>query len=115
MSLKSRRTVYIPVRGTDSARPRSELATFHHNAQYQSQTCRATFLLNGIPRAPAYDEDYDMDGTQNATQEEEEGGDEVPQMQIIIVNEAELEGVCVCANHSTTTLPYLYSRCESFL
>ncbi len=95
MSLKSRRTVYIPVQGTDSARPRSELATFHHNAQYQLQTCGATFLPNGIPRAPAYYENYDMEGTQNTTQEEEEGGDEVPQVQITIVNEAELE-VCVC-------------------
>ena len=54
-----------------------------------------------------------MEGTQNATQEEEEGGDEVPQMQITIVNEAELEGVYV--KPSATALPYLCSRCESFL
>ncbi|KJA27964.1 hypothetical protein HYPSUDRAFT_197528 [Hypholoma sublateritium FD-334 SS-4] len=69
---------------------KNELAIFHHNAPYQSQACRATFLLNGVPRAPAYDEDYDMEGTPNATQEEE-GGDEVPQTQITIVNEADLE------------------------
>lgn len=53
-----------------------------------------------------------MEGTSNATQEDE-GGDEVPQTQVTIVNEADLEGVSV--HPRTAAVSYLWSRRESLL
>ncbi|KDR80653.1 hypothetical protein GALMADRAFT_135781 [Galerina marginata CBS 339.88] len=79
---------------------KNELATYHHNAPYQSQTSLATFLLSGTPTSntrPQYkdeeddDEDYNMDSTQASDKEEIDDGDEVPQIKITIVNERDLE------------------------
>lgn len=74
----------------------SELATYHHDAPYKSQTCAATYLLSGtVPRKyqskDVSDIDVDMDEGPASTQEDEDG-DDVPQVQITIVNETDLEG-----------------------
>lgn len=78
----------------------SELATYHHDAPYKSQTCAATYLLSGTvlkkyPHKDLSNEDVDMDEEFTPTQEEEEDddGDDVPQVQFTIVNERDLEGV----------------------
>ncbi|KAF8966316.1 DNA polymerase subunit Cdc27 [Flammula alnicola] len=73
---------------------KNELATYHHNAPYQSQTCLATFFLSGTVKNASqegYDEDVDMDSMPTASQGEEYDGDEVPQTKIMIVNERDLE------------------------
>ena len=62
----------------------SELATYHHDAPYKSQTCAATYLLSGTvlrERQPSF--------TQQ--DQEDDDGDDVPQVQVTIVNEADLE------------------------
>ncbi|KAF8159528.1 DNA polymerase subunit Cdc27 [Crassisporium funariophilum] len=76
---------------------KNELATFHHNAPYQSQNCSATFLLSGSVRTIRHykdaDEDVDMEDEPFTSQvdEESDDGDEVPQMKFTIVNERDLE------------------------
>ncbi|KAF5316136.1 hypothetical protein D9619_006455 [Psilocybe cf. subviscida] len=75
---------------------KNELATYHHNAPYQSQPCTATFMLTGIlklkERAPT--QDVDMDGGPSATQEEndeEDDGEWAPRVTVTVVNEKDLE------------------------
>lgn len=77
----------------------SELATYHHDAPYKSQTCAATYLLSGtVLRKYQYkdvnnDDDVDMEEAPLSTQQDEdEDGDDVPQVQVTIVNETDLEG-----------------------
>ena len=85
----------------------SELATYHHDAPYKSQTCTATYLLSGtVLRRNKYkgvsNEDVDMEEGPSSTQQDEEDededgdGDDVPQVQVTIVNEADLEGLSKC-------------------
>jgi DNA polymerase delta subunit 3 len=63
----------------------SELATYHHDAPYKSQTCAATYLLSGT----VLREDQPLSTQQD---QEDDDGDDVPQVQVTIVNEADLEG-----------------------
>ena len=81
--------------------PFSELATYHHDAPYKSQTCTATYLLSGTvlsryQHKGVSNEDIDMEEGPSSTQQDEEDegedGDDVPQIQVTIVNEADLEG-----------------------
>lgn len=75
----------------------SELATYHHDAPYKSQTCVATYLLSGTVLRRYQDkglsnEDIDMEEGPSSTQDEEDDdGDDVPQVEVTIVNEADLE------------------------
>ncbi|KAF8817429.1 hypothetical protein BYT27DRAFT_7247311 [Phlegmacium glaucopus] len=76
---------------------KKRLATYHHDAPYKSQTCAATYLLSGtVLRKYQYkdisDDDVDMDeGPASTQQDDDGGGDNVPQVQITIVNETELK------------------------
>lgn len=81
----------------------SELAIYHHDAPYKSQTCAATYLLSGtVSRKYQYKDDsnnyddVDMEEGPSSTYQEEEDddsdGDDVPQVQVTIVNETDLEG-----------------------
>ncbi|KAF8906218.1 DNA polymerase subunit Cdc27 [Gymnopilus junonius] len=78
---------------------KNELATYHHDAPYQSQTCLATILLSGTPRKLSKyrnqneeDEDINMDATQSTNADDDEyESEEVPQIKITIVNEKDLE------------------------
>jgi DNA polymerase delta subunit 3 len=78
----------------------SELATYHHDAPYKSQTCSATYMLSRtvLRKHQKYhvsDDDVDMDEEPASTQENEEDddGDYVPEVKVIIVNETDLEGI----------------------
>ncbi|KAF9525335.1 DNA polymerase subunit Cdc27-domain-containing protein [Crepidotus variabilis] len=101
---------------------KNELATFHHNAQYQSQQSSAMFVLSGVstrrgsawsqsqnytlPQPRTQDEDVDMDATQTEatqmsvpnghaaidTEDEEADTEEAEKAVIMLVNEKDLEG-----------------------
>lgn len=70
----------------------SELADFHAS---DGQNLAATYLLGGQtqPVRKRYDEDIDMDDGNPYEDDEDEGGDEeyVPQTEIVLVGERELE------------------------
>jgi DNA polymerase delta subunit 3 len=81
----------------------SELATYHHNAPYQSQNSCATFLISGtLKKMDSYRkdsyEDVDMDQTQGSENVEDRNGteeddsDEISQTTVRLVNEKDLEG-----------------------
>ena len=103
--------------------PFSELATYHHDAPYKSQTCTATYLLSGtVLRRHQYkgvsNGDIDMEEGPSSTQQDEEDdedgdGDDVSQVQVTIVNEADLEG----SSYFEKQLRILtfYHSCEGFL
>ncbi len=82
----------------------SELATYHHNAPYQSQSCSATFLISGVfgkrnAKRNDEDNDYNMDQTpvtedcEDAEEGDEEDDSEgVVETCMTLVNEKDLEG-----------------------
>ncbi|KAJ7881198.1 DNA polymerase subunit Cdc27 [Mycena leptocephala] len=71
---------------------KNELADFHAS---DGQNLAATYLLSGQtqPVRKRYDEDIDMDDSNPYEDDEDEGGDEeyVPQTEIVLVGERELE------------------------
>lgn len=77
----------------------SELAMYHDNAPYQSQSCVATYLLSGevSSRGKSYDDFEDIDMGFELTQSVDDGeqeecdGDELPRITIMVVNERDLE------------------------
>jgi len=87
----------------------SELATYHHNAPYQSQSCSATFLISGVfgkrnTNRNDEDDDYNMDQTPDPVAEdredaeegdEEDDSEEVVETCMTLVNEKDLEGTSV--------------------
>ena len=96
----------------------SELATYHHNAPYQSQDCSATFLISGtkktsISRHGVEDEDVDMDQTPDSRNEEVEEGDGevVPQVHMSLVEGKDLEGMDYVW-HSWRLMPFHIYSCE---
>ena len=86
----------------------SELATYHHNAPYQSQNCSATFLISGTKKTSnsrhgVEDEDVDMDQTPDSRnreakdETEEDDSEVVPQVYMSLVEGKDLEGMIVYA------------------
>ena len=76
----------------------SELAMYHDNAPYQSQSCVATYLLSGeVSSRRSYDDFEDIDMGFELTQSADDGeqeecdGDELPRITIMVVNERDLE------------------------
>ncbi|KAF5383558.1 hypothetical protein D9615_003538 [Tricholomella constricta] len=71
---------------------KNELAAYHENAPYHSQTSSATYLLCGKVMTPG-DSDVDMDYNigVDVGGDHEDDGDEVPQTKILLVNERDLE------------------------
>ncbi|GLB41826.1 putative DNA polymerase subunit Cdc27 [Lyophyllum shimeji] len=72
---------------------KNELAIYHDNAPYHSQTSAATYLLCGEAAPPAEPEDVNMDFDFGADMggEYENDGDEVPQKKVLLVNERDLD------------------------
>lgn len=78
---------------------KNELAMYHDNAPYQSQSCVATYLLSGelSSRKRSYDDFEDVDMGFELTQSVDDGeqedcdGDELPRTTIMVVNERDLE------------------------
>ncbi|KAG5647477.1 hypothetical protein DXG03_009412 [Asterophora parasitica] len=71
---------------------KNELATYHENAPYHSQTSCATYLLSG-EGIPAGDSDVDMDYDLGAdvNGDHEDDGEDIPQMKMLLVNERDLD------------------------
>ncbi|KAG5637288.1 hypothetical protein H0H81_005083 [Sphagnurus paluster] len=70
---------------------KNELAVYHDNAPYQSQTCFATYLLCGEVTPGDSDLDVDHDIGTDVKGEHEDDGDEVPQTKFLLVNERDLD------------------------
>ncbi|TFK39870.1 DNA polymerase subunit Cdc27 [Crucibulum laeve] len=77
---------------------KNELAAYHSNAPYMSQTCMATYLLCGEvsgqrTRRDSYEsQDIQMETSQDYDTDDEEIGEEVTQIKMTVVNEKDLEG-----------------------
>jgi len=79
----------------------SELAAYHINSASQSRSSAATYLLSGEVRSPerCYDVENSMDvdivhdGDLSLDGEEGDDGEDVPQTQIMLVGERDLEGM----------------------
>jgi len=96
----------------------SELATYHHDAPYKSQTCAATYLLSGtVLRNYRYsDDDVDMEGPAPTQKDnEDDDGDDVRQVQVTIVNETDLEGSSKSFAQGIVDSDISFNSCESFL
>lgn len=69
----------------------SELATYHHNAPYQSQNSCAIFLISGTLNKTASLRTQDSENLEEKNGADEDGSDEVSQTTILLVNEKDLE------------------------
>ncbi|KAG6821205.1 hypothetical protein H0H93_004026 [Arthromyces matolae] len=96
---------------------KNELANFHENAPYQSQTSYATYLICGEIDPPFMDEmNIDYGKRKDVEEDGEDGeydGDDVPQIKFLLVNEPDLENAKV--QFSRVNSIHMYSLSPSQL
>lgn len=100
MSILLRSELLSTIELTEDLTIVSELATYHTNAPYHSQVSAATYLLSGEVFAGRQDNgndededaDIDFEGDVKMDDEDDDGGDDVPQTKVTLVNEKDLDG-----------------------